>query len=59
MVAKKAVDRWAGSVATLLVASAAIAHPSGLNREGCHNDRKNGTGYHRYRGQAYPVLVPV
>jgi hypothetical protein len=25
------------------------AHPGGLNREGCHNDRKNG-GYHCHRG---------
>lgn len=26
----------------------AVAHPGGLNSEGCHNDRKNG-GYHCHR----------
>lgn len=26
----------------------AVAHPGGLNAEGCHNDRKNG-GYHCHR----------
>lgn len=29
----------------------ALAHPGGLNAEGCHNDRKNG-GYHCHRPQA-------
>jgi hypothetical protein len=27
----------------------AVAHPGGLNSEGCHNDRKNG-GYHCHGG---------
>lgn len=26
----------------------AVAHPGGLNSEGCHNDRRNG-GYHCHR----------
>lgn len=29
----------------------AIAHPGGLNSEGCHNNRKTG-GYHCHRGAA-------
>lgn len=28
----------------------ALAHPGGLNAEGCHHDRKNG-GYHCHRPQ--------
>ncbi len=30
------------------VTPAAVAHPGGLNKQGCHNDRKNG-GYHCHR----------
>ena len=30
-------------------ASPALAHGGGLNAEGCHNDRKGGTGYHCHR----------
>ena len=45
----------AAAVATAcaLAAGAALAHPGGLNGEGCHNDRKSG-GYHchRERGRA-------
>jgi len=29
----------------------ALAHPGGLNAEGCHNNRKTG-GYHCHRGSA-------
>lgn len=29
--------------------SSAMAHPGGLNAEGCHNNRKTG-GYHCHRG---------
>lgn len=36
----------AGLIAAL--ASPAMAHPGGLNAEGCHNDRRNG-GYHCHR----------
>ena len=32
-----------------IVAGNAWAHGGGLNKEGCHNDRKNG-GYHCHRG---------
>ena len=28
-----------------------VAHPGGLNAEGCHNNRKTG-GYHCHRGQS-------
>lgn len=31
--------------------SPAVAHPGGLNAEGCHNNRKTG-GYHCHRGPA-------
>lgn len=33
----------------LAMCAVAHAHPGGLNKEGCHNDRKNG-GYHCHRG---------
>ena len=33
----------------VVIPAAAVAHPGGLNGEGCHNDRKNG-GYHCHRG---------
>lgn len=32
----------------LMLPTAVLAHPGGLNAEGCHNDRKNG-GYHCHR----------
>ena len=38
----------AGAAATLPWAGPAIAHPGGLNGEGCHNNRKTG-GYHCHR----------
>jgi len=40
-------------LATLLASLAIVAHahPGGLNKEGCHNDRKNG-GYHCHRAPA-------
>lgn len=31
-------------------AAPAAAHGGGLNAEGCHNDRKGGTGYHCHGG---------
>lgn len=34
---------------TLLACSTAHAHGGGLNKDGCHNDRKAG-GYHCHRG---------
>ena len=30
----------------------ALATSGGLNAEGCHNDRKGGTGYHCHRGSS-------
>ena len=33
--------------------SPVIAHPGGLNGEGCHNNRKTG-GYHCHRGHSSP-----
>ena len=35
-------------LSALMLAPVAVAHPGGLNAEGCHNDRKNG-GYHCHR----------
>ncbi|MBB4039299.1 hypothetical protein GGR34_000934 [Microvirga flocculans] len=37
----------AGLLASLL-ATAALAHPGGLDRNGCHHNRKSG-GYHCHR----------
>ena len=54
------VARVAMLSALLGVAVAGIAesgaHPGGLNREGCHHDRKNG-GYHCHRAPA-PASPP-
>ncbi len=36
--------------AAVLCAAPASATPGGLNAEGCHTDRKGGTGYHCHRG---------
>lgn len=36
----------------LLVASPSAASSGGLNAQGCHNDRKGGTGYHRHNRSA-------
>ncbi|MBN8223995.1 MAG: excalibur calcium-binding domain-containing protein [Xanthomonadales bacterium] len=38
----------------LYVAGGAWAHSGGLNKDGCHNDRKNG-GYHCHRTPAAPT----
>lgn len=35
----------------LLLPALAFAHGGGLNRDGCHNDRKRG-GYHCHRAQS-------
>lgn len=43
--------RAAALAALLAIPSAALAHPGGLNAEGCHNDRRNGT-YHCHRAPA-------
>lgn len=42
-------------ITTVVVASFPIAvqaTPGGLNAQGCHNDRKGGTGYHCHRGSS-------
>lgn len=40
----------------LLLGSEALAHPGGLNAQGCHNNRKTGD-YHCHRPQ--PVAQPI
>ncbi|UZK70997.1 excalibur calcium-binding domain-containing protein [Sphingomonas sp. S1-29] len=34
------------ATSTTPLSAAAYASPGGLNSQGCHNDRKGGTGYH-------------
>ena len=46
-----------GALAGMLVLGTAHAHGGGLDRHGCHNDRKNG-GYHCHRAAA-PAPAPV
>ena len=38
----------------LLPMAPASAHGGGLNAQGCHNDRKGGTGYHCHGGGKPP-----
>lgn len=51
------VARFA-AVTFALLATAASAHPGGLNAQGCHNDRRNGT-YHCHRGPSAPAPSPA
>lgn len=44
----------ASAILIVAPASAAFAHPGGLNAEGCHNNRKTGD-YHCHRGAVAPV----
>lgn len=37
------------AIVALSLPASVLAHPRGLNAEGCRNDRKNG-GYHCHRG---------
>lgn len=55
MSAHSSIQRRASLFALLSLAlsSAAYTHPGGLNKAGCHNDRKNG-GYHCHRSAAAP-----
>jgi len=46
------------SLGVLGFADVALAHPGGLNREGCHNDRKRG-GYHCHDGGRSSVPAPT
>ncbi|UZK71095.1 excalibur calcium-binding domain-containing protein [Sphingomonas sp. S1-29] len=34
------------AIALIVPVSASVASPGGLNAQGCHTDRKGGTGYH-------------
>jgi hypothetical protein len=44
-------------IALAIGAQSAFAHPGGLNKEGCHNNRKTGEYHcHRKTGQAQPLL---
>ncbi|WP_372016613.1 excalibur calcium-binding domain-containing protein [Pseudoxanthomonas sp. 10H] len=43
--------------AALSSAGESAAHPGGLDREGCHHDRRNG-GYHCHRAPAAATPVP-
>lgn len=50
------MKRWLGTggVLTITLCSvSAVAHPGGLNAEGCHNNRKTGD-YHCHRGSSPP-----
>jgi hypothetical protein len=38
-----------GTLAAASLVGDAVAHPGGLNKDGCHNNRKTG-GYHYHRG---------
>ncbi|WP_413818568.1 excalibur calcium-binding domain-containing protein [Sphingobium sp.] len=42
----------------LVIASPAIAHPGGLNAQGCHNNRKTGD-YHCHRAPVASRDAPV
>lgn len=44
----KHLFRWTG-LALMAVSSVALSHGGRLNKEGCHNDHRNGT-YHCHRG---------
>jgi hypothetical protein len=44
------------AVTSLLGGAATRAHGGGLNAQGCHNDRKGGTGYHCHRSGLGPAL---
>ena len=48
----------AGAAATHPSAGPAIAHPGGLNGEGCHNNRKTG-GYHCHRNRRSSPQAPT
>lgn len=44
--------RVAVLIATLLLPSGALAHPGGLNADGCHTNRKTGDYHCHRKGQA-------
>jgi len=47
--------KLAGISAAVMVAWPASSHPGGLDKDGCHHDRKNG-GYHCHRA---PPQAPI
>ncbi|RZI67284.1 MAG: excalibur calcium-binding domain-containing protein [Pseudomonas sp.] len=49
----RAVQIWF-ALAACTAPSTLIAHPGGLNSEGCHNNRKTGD-YHCHRGGSRPA----
>ena len=48
------MGKWVIAACALALAGAAGAHGGGLDKNGCHHDRKNG-GYHCHRGGAAPA----
>lgn len=50
--------RWLAAGLMVVLAVPLMAHPGGLNREGCHNDRKNG-GYHCHRAPSGGGSAPA
>ena len=44
-----AAAKWFLGTVLMVVFLPVVAHPGGLNREGCHNDRNNGA-YHCHSG---------
>lgn len=46
------------ALVALALAELAFAHGGGLDKNGCHNDRKHG-GYHCHRAPAAPITAPV
>lgn len=54
----RAAPAWAVLAALCLWTGASVAHPGGLNREGCHHDRKNG-GYHCHRAGTTATPAPA
>jgi Excalibur calcium-binding domain len=54
---KLALGVWLLATLVLIISTPAIAHPGGLNTEGCHNDRKRGV-YHCHTAPPARVLAP-
>ncbi len=50
-------SRWIG-LALMAVSSVALSHGGRLNKEGCHNDHRNGT-YHCHRGSSAASPPPA
>lgn len=48
---------WAAAIGVGLWGGAALAHPGGLDAQGCHHDRQRG-GYHCHRPQTAKAAPP-